>query len=92
MIDEDNCVICGKDSGDRTKDAVVPKVCVACNNTYLSKGVMLINPHSKRLVVLKESAFKKHYPYLKLPSSKILICDDTVINKYQAKETKEWKR
>ena len=90
------CPICKKDTGTilldrRLKDTFESKtinptnVCDDCRKKYLSKGVMIINPETCRLVVLKDSAFKKVMPNYAIPAKKILFAHDDVLDKLQIK-------
>lgn len=85
------CPICKKDTGTilldrRLKDTFESKtmnpanVCDNCRKKYLSKGVMIINPETCRLVVLKDSAFKK-VMNCAIPSKKIAFAHDDVLDK-----------
>ena len=41
------------------KGTTLPQVCEECREKYLKEGILLINPDTGRLVVLKEEAFKR---------------------------------
>jgi len=58
------------------------EVCDSCRKTYLSKGVLIINPNTGRLVVLKDSAFKRIMS-IPIPKSKIIFAHDDVLDKLQ---------
>jgi hypothetical protein len=89
------CPICKKDTGiilldRRLKDTFESKtinptnVCDDCRKKYLTKGVMIINPETCRLIVLKDSAFKKVMNCL-IPKNKIAFAHDDVLDKLQIK-------
>lgn len=85
------CPICQKESGELLMDrrlkptfemhtTVPTSVCKKCKKKYLSKGVMLIDPKTCRLVVLKNEAFKRMFNK-PLPKHKIAFCEDAVLDK-----------
>jgi hypothetical protein len=89
------CPICQKDTGSilldrRLKDTFESKtinptkVCDDCKKKYLNKGVMIINPETCRLVVIKDSVFKK-IMNVPIPKSKIAFAHDDVLDKLQIK-------
>lgn len=63
------CPICKKETGTllldkRLKDrfemhTITPEVCKKCEKKYLKEGVMLMNPETGALVVIKVEAFKR---------------------------------
>ena len=87
------CPICKKDTGtiliDRRLKASFEmhtmnptSVCDDCRKKYLTKGVMIINPETGRLVVLKDSAFKKIMD-CPIPVKKIAFAHDDLLDKLQ---------
>jgi hypothetical protein len=85
------CPICKKDTGTilldrRLKDTFESKtinptnVCDDCRKKYLSKGVMIINPETCRLTVIKDSAFKKIMD-CPIPAKKIAFAHDDVLDR-----------
>ena len=62
------------------KGSILPRVCDDCQKKYLTKGVLLINPDNGRLVVIKDSAFKKIFD-AKIPPRKVAFTDDIVLNR-----------
>lgn len=92
------CPICQKDTGTilldrRLKDTFEmhtmnpTHVCDDCQKKYLSKGVMVINPETGRLVVLKDSAFKK-LMNIPIPVKKICFAHDDVLDRLQPEKNK----
>jgi len=41
------------------KGSILPEVCDKCREQYLKDGILIINPDSGDLIVIKETAFKK---------------------------------
>ena len=87
----EQCILCQKDTGalflDRRlknsfdRHTTLPhSVCDKCKKKYLSKGVMLVNPHTGRLAVLKTSAFKRIFDK-PVPKHRIAYTDDDVLDK-----------
>lgn len=85
------CPICKKETGELLLDrrlrntfgmhTINPtRVCDACKKKYLNKGVMLINPETGSLVVIKDEAYKRivNKP---IPKSKIAFAEETVLMK-----------
>lgn len=68
------------------KTVIPTEVCDKCKEKYLKNGVMLINPNSGKLVVLKDSAFKRMFNK-PLPSKKIAFTDDELLDKLQEKKS-----
>jgi len=61
------------------KYTVIPtQVCDTCKKTYLKQGVMLINPKSGKLAVIKTAAFKKMFNE-PVPKHHIAFADDELI-------------
>lgn len=56
------------------------EVCDKCQKKYLKTGVMLINPHTGRLAVIKISAFKRIFDK-EVPEKHIAFVDDEVLDK-----------
>lgn len=82
------CPICQQPTGTilmdrRLKDSMErytinpTAVCDDCKAKYLDKGVMLINPQTCRLSVIKDEAFKRIFDK-PLPPKKIAFCDEEV--------------
>ncbi|MFA5132869.1 MAG: hypothetical protein WC444_06110 [Candidatus Paceibacterota bacterium] len=68
------------------KDSTLPQVCEECQTKYLTEGILLINPNTGRLVVLKESAFKRIFsgpPADQALKTRIAFTDDTILEKLQ---------
>lgn len=58
---------------------IIPtSVCDKCKEAYLKRGVMLINPKSGKLVVIKISAFKRMFNK-PVPEHHIAFADDELI-------------
>jgi hypothetical protein len=66
----EQCILCHEDTGNLMLDRRLREtfemhttfptsVCDKCKEKYLKKGVMLVNPETGSLVVLKEEAFKR---------------------------------
>jgi hypothetical protein len=86
----ERCLICQGDTGSlfldrRLKESfemytsTPASLCDKCRKKYLTHGVMMINPQSGDLVVLKDSAFKRIFDK-PLPPKKIAFCDQEVID------------
>lgn len=41
------------------KDSILPQVCEECTKKYLKEGILIVNPNTGKLAVLKEEAFVK---------------------------------
>jgi hypothetical protein len=54
-------------------------LCDKCRKKYLTLGVLLVNPKSGDLVVLKNEAFKRIFGK-ELPKQRIAYCDQEVID------------
>jgi C4-type Zn-finger protein len=89
------CPICGGDLNllllDRRlkerfemKIMVPTEVCDKCKKDYLTKGVLIINPETGRLVVLRDSAFKR-LMNIPIPKTKICFAHDDVLDMLQEK-------
>ena len=59
-------------------DTILPQICKKCTKKYLTKGVLLINPDSGALVVLKDEAFKRIFNVPK-PKGKIAFVEQEVL-------------
>lgn len=59
-----------------------PNPCDKCKKKYLSKGVLLINPKTCGLVVLKTSAFKRIFD-VEVPKQHIAYVDQEVLDRLQ---------
>lgn len=92
-----SCPICQGETGELLLDrrlkptfhrkTVLPySVCENCKKTYLKKGTLLIVPTSGRLVVLKDSAFKRIFKK-PIPPMKICYVEDELIDKLQIQST-----
>lgn len=83
------CPICGKDKNELLLDrrlketfemkTVTPEPCDDCRKKYLSKGVMLMNPDSGDLLVIKDEAFAGFFTR-PIPKGKIAFCDQGIID------------
>ena len=81
------CPICHEETGTllldtRLRDSfenhtVTPEPCDKCREKYLTNGVMLFNPRSGSLVVLKVEAFTKMFN-VPVPEKHIAFCDEDV--------------
>ena len=89
------CPICRKSTGAILLDQRLRKrfemhtvnpthVCKACRKKYLKKGVMLIDPTTGALVVIKDEAFKRIFNK-PIPKQKIAFTDAEVLGKLQGK-------
>jgi len=85
------CPICQKESGELLMDktlkptfemhTIVPtSVCKECKETYLKKGVMLINPETGALVVLRTIFYKRLFNK-PAPRGHIAFCKQEVLDK-----------
>jgi len=86
----EKCVICGKSTNAlfldmRLKDTfdtcttTPTSLCDECKEKYLKNGVMLINPETGKLVVIKDSAFKRIFDK-PIPKHKIAFTDNEVLS------------
>lgn len=86
------CPICHKETGELLLDrrlrekfdmyTVTPNPCDKCKKKYLLKGVMIMNPENGRLVVIKDSAFRKMFT-IPIPKGKIMFAHDDIMDKLQ---------
>lgn len=85
------CPICREESGELLLDrrlkpvfdmhTILPTgVCKKCRKKYLTKGIMLINPETAALVVLRDEAFARLFNK-PVPKSRIVFCEQGVIDK-----------
>lgn len=85
------CVICKEDTGELLLDRRLrdrfemyttfpDSVCKTCREKYLSDGVMIINPDSYDLIVLRVEAFTRIFNK-PIPPQHIAFCDQEVINR-----------
>lgn len=89
------CPICKEETGEllldkRLRDVfekhtITPNVCAKCREQYLLEGIMLFNPKTGSLVVIKDSAFKKVFEGQEIPKQKICFCTEEVLNRLQGK-------
>lgn len=97
------CPICHKETGSllldrRLKDTfemhtIIPShVCEKCRSKYLGKGVMMINPQTGSIVVIKEEAFKRLFNK-PIPQGKIAFAEEEVLSRLMQaeKQSKEKK-
>jgi hypothetical protein len=87
------CPICQEDTGELLMDRRLKNsfdrysfhpahVCEKCRDKYLSDGVMVINPETCGLIVLKDEAFTRLFDR-KIPEGKIVYCELEVLEKVQ---------
>lgn len=85
------CPICKKETGSIMMDRMIRPVfdihtinptttCTECKEKYLTIGVMLINPKTCSLAIIKDEAFIKMFNK-KLPKHKIAFADEEIIEK-----------
>jgi len=85
------CPICQKESGELLMDrrlkptfemhTIVPSsVCKDCKEKYLKKGVMLINPKTGALIVLRWQLYKRMFGK-PVPRGRIAFCEQEVLDK-----------
>ena len=85
------CPICQKESGELLMDrrlkptfemhTIVPtSVCKDCKEKYLKRGVMLINPDTGALVVLRTVFYKRLFNK-PVPRGHIVYCSQDVLDK-----------
>lgn len=88
------CPICREDTGTLLLDqklrpkfdkkTVTPEPCETCKEKYLKNGVMLLNPETGGLVVIKVSAFKRAFN-IPVPAQHIAFCEQQVLEIFQPK-------
>ncbi len=87
------CPICGNETGNllldrRMRDTfekytINPtSVCSVCKEKYLKEGILLINPKTGSLAVIKESAFKRIFDKTPLPVHRIAFAEEELIQKF----------
>jgi hypothetical protein len=90
----ERCIICKQDTGSLMLDRRLrntfemhttfpTSVCDACKEKYLKKGVMLVNPETGSLVVLKRSAFIRMFGLGKINKSHIVFAHESLLNELQ---------
>jgi hypothetical protein len=89
------CPICKEETGTLLLDkrlrpkferhTVTPEPCEKCGKKYLSKGVLIFNPETGSLVVLKDSAFKR-IMNIPIPKKKICFAHEDVLERLQGRE------
>lgn len=67
-----------KDTFENKYTCIPTQVCDKCKETYLKKGVMLINPDSGKLAVIKDAAYKKLFNK-SIPKHRIAFADDELV-------------
>lgn len=83
------CPICSEETGELLLDRNMKErfemhttnpcsPCDKCRETYLKEGVLLINPETCSLVVLKDDAFQRIFEK-KIPKGKICFAEEGVI-------------
>lgn len=96
------CPICKKETGNLLLDRRLREVfemhtinptsvCEACKKQYLKEGIMLINPHTGSIVVLKEEAYKRivNKP---VPEGRIAFAEEEVLSRLMEEQKKAEKR
>lgn len=89
------CPICGEETGvilstaiengelkkifDRKYYVDPTIVCPTCREKYLTNGIMLINPQSGNLAVLKLSAYERLFPNQVITDDHIVFADEPLI-------------
>jgi hypothetical protein len=92
------CPICRKETGTllldrRLRDVfemhtINPaSVCKACREQYLKEGIMLINPHTGSLVVIKEEAYKR-LTNKPVPEGRIAFAEEEVLTRMMVAQKK----
>jgi len=90
------CPICKGDTGNilidrRIKDVFEKRTinprntCNKCREIYLKEGVLIINPETVSLVVLKEEAFSRLFN-IPIPNGKIVFTHEDVIQQLNKEE------
>ena len=84
------CPICQEETGELLLDkklrnkfemkTMTPMPCEKCKKQYLENGVMLINPQTCSLVVIRNEVFKNLFE-AEIPDKKIAFCEQGVIDK-----------
>ena len=96
-----DCMICRRDvillarknsKGEMPpKGAIMPRVCKECRSKYLTAGVLLVNPDTCALVVLKDEAFKGIFN-VPIPAGKIAFTEQAVLDKLNEQHQMNAKR
>lgn len=89
------CPICGQDSGvvlsttiennelkkvfDKKRYVDPTIVCPKCREKYLKEGILLINPHTLNLVVLRLDAYMRNFPNQVITDDHIIFADNELI-------------
>lgn len=89
------CPICNEDTGvvlsttiedgklttpfDKMRYTDPSMVCPTCREKYLTNGIMLINPQSGSLAVLKLSAYERLFPNQVITDDHIVFADEPLI-------------
>lgn len=84
------CPICKKETGELLFDrrlrptfemhTMTPNPCDKCKKKYLKEGIMLLNPKTGALVVIKVSAFKRIFN-VPVPDKHIAFVEQEVLEK-----------
>ena len=92
------CPICRKETGKLLLDrrlrpkfemhTQTPEPCDSCRKKYLSKGVMLYNPETGSLAVIKTTAFKKLFNQA-IPTGHIAFAEEEVFDHIIPKKPNE---
>ena len=61
-------------------ESLLSGVCKHCQETYLSRGVALVNPESQSVMVITEEAFKAIFDQ-PIPEQKIIRVEEEIIEK-----------
>ena len=88
------CPICKGETGELLLDrrlkptfdmrTIIPySVCNNCRNTYLKAGVMLIDPKTGALAVVRNTAYRRLFHKTALPKNKIAYCTPEVLEKIE---------
>ena len=91
------CPICRKEATsiliDKKLRNILPREtigiepCEKCKKKYLKEGILLINPNSGSLVVIKESAFKRIFNK-PIPPQRIAFAEEEVLKVFTKGEKK----
>lgn len=91
FVTMEQCIICREETGTIMMDrrlndsferytTTPTSLCDKCKETYLKKGVMMVNPETGSLVVIKDSAYKRIFDK-NLPKEKIAFADEELITR-----------
>jgi hypothetical protein len=85
------CPICKKEATgilmDRRLKASLPRQslgvepCDKCRKKYLKNGILMINPYTGSLVVIRESAFKRIFKNTPVPPKRIAFAQEEVLQR-----------